>query len=117
MTRDVAIEKAPEYVEWLINFLGAAWVHRAVADYSAHPVRAHFRVGCHALVPGLAAYEDWQAAGHEALHMPDDALEIAGHSVHIPNRGETAITGPRDGPSRGLVRLPSSALPGHRYNN
>jgi len=81
--RDVNIEDAPKYVDWLIDLLGSGWVRRALVDYRGHPYRAHFRVNCHPLVPGLAAYQNWRASKAEPHQMPDDAVELARHSAHI----------------------------------
>ena len=83
MQRDVDIQDAPAYVEWLSEFLGRGWVRRTLADFRGHPYRAHFRVNCHPLLPGLAAYDDWRASKAEAREMPEDAIEVARQSAHI----------------------------------
>ena len=81
--RDVDIKGAPKHVEWLIEFLGRGWVRRSLVDYRGHPYRAHFRVNCHSLLPGLAAYDDWRASKAEPREMPEDAIEVARQSAHI----------------------------------
>ena len=83
MNRDVDIQDAPKYVEWLIDFLGRGWVRRSLADYRGHPYRAHFRVNCHPLMAGLAAYKDWRASKAGTDKMPNDAVEVARQSAHI----------------------------------
>jgi hypothetical protein len=83
LKRDVNINDAPDYIEWLIDLLGQAWVESALADYRAHPIRAHFRVNVNPLVPGIAAYEDWRESGEDSHALPNDAIEVARHAAHI----------------------------------